>query len=62
MAVEPDGENPSVPIMAWNTCAYTIQVIGITNYLIILLTTIGPGFGIWIPQALNLYSWTTFGF
>lgn len=27
LAVEPDGENPSVPIMAWNTCAYTIQVI-----------------------------------
>ncbi|GAB1601270.1 E3 ubiquitin-protein ligase UBR2-like isoform X2 [Argonauta hians] len=24
---EPDDENPCVPIMVWNTCAYTIQVI-----------------------------------
>ncbi|XP_036362992.1 E3 ubiquitin-protein ligase UBR2 isoform X2 [Octopus sinensis] len=27
LAKEPDGENPCVPIMVWNTCAYTIQVI-----------------------------------
>ncbi|KAK3764043.1 hypothetical protein RRG08_046512 [Elysia crispata] len=27
LAVEPDDENPRVPLMAWNTCAYTILAL-----------------------------------